>query len=64
MIATLLRLFALRPFLTLGILGFPIILLVAVGLLTIFVLKFLVIVVLPIALIVWLVKRFRRPDTT
>lgn len=61
MIATLVRLFALRPFLTIGILGFPIVLLIALGLLTIFVLKFLVFVVLPVAAIVWLVRRLSRP---
>jgi hypothetical protein len=60
MIASLLRLFALRPLLTVGILGFPILLLVAVGLLTIFVLKILVFVVLPIALVVWVVRRLSR----
>jgi hypothetical protein len=60
MIASLLRLFALRPLLTVGILGFPILLLVAVGLLTIFVLKILVFVVLPIAMVVWVVRRLSR----
>lgn len=63
MIATLLRLFALRPFLTLGILGFPVLLLIAVGLITIFMVKLLVFVVLPVALVIWLVLRLRRPGT-
>ena len=61
MIAALLRLFALRPLLTVAILGFPILLLVAVGLFTILALKFLVFVVLPVALVVWLVRTLSRP---
>lgn len=61
MIAALLRLFALRPLLTVAILGFPILLLVAVGLFTILALKFLVFIVLPVALVVWLVRTLSRP---
>jgi hypothetical protein len=57
MIASILRLFALRPFLTMAILGIPIVLLIAIGLLTVMVLKFVVFVVLPIALIVWLFRK-------
>ncbi len=61
MIEALLRLFALRPFLTIAILGIPVIVLIAVGLFTILALKFLVLVVLPIVLVVWLVRRVLRP---
>jgi len=61
MIASLLRLFALRPFFTMAILGVPVILLIAVGLFTIVALKFLVFIVLPIALVVWLLRRVVRP---
>ena len=61
MIASLIRLFALRPFLTMGILGFPVLLLIALGLLTIFVLKILLFVVLPVAVLVWIWRRMRRP---
>ena len=61
MIASLLRLFALRPFFTMAILGFPVILLIAVGLFTIVALKFLVFIVLPIALVAWLLRRVVRP---
>ena len=57
MIASLLRLFALRPFLTMAILGIPIIVLIAVGLLTIVLMKVLLFVVLPIVAVVWLVRR-------
>jgi hypothetical protein len=60
MIAALLRLFALRPFLTMAILGIPVILLIAVGLFTIFALKFIVFIALPIALVVWLMRRVLR----
>jgi hypothetical protein len=68
MIASLLRLFALRPFLTIAILGVPVIVLIAVGLLTIILLKVLLFVVLPIALAVWLFRRVfgsaaRQPTT-
>ncbi|MEO7359922.1 MAG: hypothetical protein ABI120_06315 [Gemmatimonadaceae bacterium] len=57
MIATLLRLFALRPFLTMGILGFPVLLLIAVGLVTIFAFKALVFIVIPAAVVIWLVRK-------
>ena len=57
MLSSILKLFALRPILSLAILGFPIILLVAVGLLTIMALKFLIFVVVPVVVIVWVVKK-------
>lgn len=57
MLASILRLFALRPIFTAAIFGIPILILIAVGLFTIMALKFLVLVVLPIALIVWVVKK-------
>jgi hypothetical protein len=63
MIASILRLFLLRPLFSLAILGIPVIILVAVGLITIMALKFLVFVVLPICLIIWVVRKiFGRPD--
>lgn len=62
MISALLRLFALRPFLTLTLFGIPILILVVVGLLTIMALKLFIFIVLPIALIVWLVKKMKRGD--
>jgi len=63
MIAALLRLFALRPLLTMAILGFPIILLIVVGLFTILALKVLLFVVLPLALVIWLARKlFRASD--
>jgi type IV secretory pathway VirB3-like protein len=60
MITALLRLFALRPLLTLAIFGIPLIVLVAVGLFTILALKLLVFVVLPIVAVVWLYKKLSR----
>jgi hypothetical protein len=56
MIPALLRLFALRPLFTVAVLGFPLILLVIVGLLAIYAIKFLVFVLLPLALIIWLLR--------
>jgi uncharacterized membrane protein YqjE len=56
-IAALLRLLALRPLLTMGILGFPVLLLIAVGLFTIMALKVLVFVVLPAVIVIWLVRK-------
>lgn len=64
MLTMLLRLFALRPLLSMAILGIPVLMLVAVGLITIFALKVIVFVVLPILLVVWLVRRFSRRDNT
>ena len=63
MIGSLLRLFALRPFLTMAILGITVIVLIAVGLLTIVLVKLVVFVVLPIVLVVWVARRlFRREE--
>lgn len=60
MIAAILRLFALRPLFSIMILGFPLLLLVALGLFTIVVFKFVVFIVLPVALAVWLIRKRRR----
>lgn len=60
MIAALLRLFALRPLLTVAILGFPLILLVVVGLVAIFAFKFLVFLVLPVVLVIWLARKLLK----
>ena len=60
MIALLLRLFALRPLLSMAIFGIPVLALIAIGVVTIFALKVLIFIVLPILLIWWLVKRARR----
>jgi hypothetical protein len=57
MIAALARLFFLRPLFTMAVLGIPVMILIAVGLVTIYALKFLVFIVLPIALVVWVLRR-------
>jgi hypothetical protein len=61
MIAVILRLFALRPFLSLAIFGIPLVVLVVVGLFTILAIKFLIFVVLPVVLVVWLLRKVLRP---
>ena len=58
------RLFAPRPLSSMAILGIPLLVLIAVGLVTIFALKILVFVVFPILLVVWLVRRLMRRDST
>lgn len=60
MIVALLRLFALRPLLTLALFGIPIIVLVAVGLFAILALKLFFFVVLPVLVVVWLVRKVTR----
>lgn len=62
MLSSLLRLFAVRPLLGMAILGIPVVILIAVGLITIVALKFLVLVVLPIVLIVWVARRILGSD--
>lgn len=57
MLGAIVRLFALRPFLTLAVLGIPVFILIAVGLLTIMAAKFLVFVVLPIMLVIWVIRK-------
>ena len=63
MLSSIARLFFLRPFLTMAILGIPIVILVAVGLLTIMVLKFVVFVVLPIVAVIWVVRKVFGKDS-
>ena len=62
MLAMIFRLFALRPLLSMAILGIPVLLLVAVGLVTIFALKILLFVVFPIVLVIWLVRKLMRKN--
>ena len=64
MLSMIFRLFALRPLFSMAILGIPLLVLIAVGLVTIFALKILVFVVFPILLVVWLVRRLMRRDST
>jgi len=62
MLAGILRLFALRPFLTLAIFGIPVVILIAIGLFTVMALKFLVFIVLPIFLVVWILRKLFGAD--
>lgn len=63
MLGSLVRLFVLRPFLTMAILGIPVVILIAVGLLTIMALKFLIFVVAPILLVIWVVRKVFGKDS-
>jgi hypothetical protein len=61
MIASILRLFALRPLFSIMVFGFPLLLLAAVGFLTILAFKTLFLIVLPVVLVVWVVRRLMGP---
>lgn len=56
MIAALLRLFALRPLLTITIFGIPLLVLAVIGLIAVGLIKFLIFVVLPIVLVVCVLR--------
>lgn len=62
MIAAILRLFSLRPFLTLALFGIPVFILIAIGLFTVMALKFLVFIVLPIVVVVWILRKLFGGD--
>jgi hypothetical protein len=64
MLAGIARLFMLRPFLTMAILGIPVAILIAVGLFTIMALKFFVYIVLPIILVVWILRKLFGGDSS
>ncbi len=60
MIESLLRLLALRPLLTIAIMGIPLLVLIVIGLAAIMLFKLLLFVVLPVAIGVWLLRRIFR----
>ena len=60
MLASILRLFALRPLFSIMVFGFPLLLLAAVGLFAIVVFKALFFVVLPAVVVIWLVRKLLR----
>ena len=62
MLASLMRLLAVRPLLGTVILGFPILLVIGVGLFSIFLFKLVVFVILPIAICVWLFRKIFRAN--
>ncbi|GAC1514199.1 MAG: hypothetical protein NVS1B4_01300 [Gemmatimonadaceae bacterium] len=57
MLLALRRLFILRPLFTTAVVGFPLIALAAIGVVTIVALKAFVVIVLPIAVLTWLMYR-------
>ena len=57
MIGLFLRLFALRPLLSIAILGVPLLALIAIGLFTVVVFKLFIFVILPIILVVWIGRK-------
>ena len=60
MLTAFARLFALRPLLSMAILGVPVLTLVAIGFFALWAVKLLFFVVLPIVLVVWLVRKMTR----
>jgi hypothetical protein len=61
MLASPLRLAALRPLLGAAIFGIPVLVLIALGLAAVWLLRCVLYVVLPIAVVVWLVRKLRQP---
>lgn len=62
MIASLLRLLALRPLLGMAVLGVPVIVLLAVGLITVFAVKAMIALLVPalvVVAVIWLIRRSR-----
>lgn len=64
MIASILRLFALRPLFSIMIFGFPLLLLAVVGLVTIVALKGVLFIVLPALVVAWVVRRLIRSGSS
>ena len=60
MIDSILRLFALRPLLTIAIMGIPLLVLIVIGLAAVLFLKLFIFIILPIAAVVWLMRRVFR----
>jgi len=63
MLASVLRLLALRPFLGMAILGVPVIALIAIGLMAVLAVKLFVALIIPTILVVaaiWLIRRMTR----
>jgi hypothetical protein len=64
MLSAFARLFALRPLLSMAILGVPVLTLIAIGFAALWLVKLLFFVVLPIGLVIWLVRKFTRRSPT
>ena len=63
MLSAFARLFALRPLLSMAILGVPVFTLVVIGFFALWFLKILFFVVLPIGIVIWLVRKFMRRES-
>lgn len=63
MLSAFAQLFALRPLLSMAILGVPVVTLIVIGFFAIWAVKLLFFVVLPIVLVVWLVRKFSRSQS-
>jgi hypothetical protein len=61
MLSAFAKLFAIRPLLSMAILGVPVLTLIAIGFFALWAFKILIFVVLPIVLVVWLIRRITRP---
>jgi hypothetical protein len=59
-LAQILKLFALRPLLSMAIFGIPILTLIVIGLFAVAILKFLLVVALPLGLVYLFVRWMRR----
>lgn len=62
MIAALLRLLALRPLFGMAVLGVPVVVLIAIGLVTVFAVKAVMALLVPalvVIAVIWLVRRLR-----
>jgi antibiotic biosynthesis monooxygenase (ABM) superfamily enzyme len=63
MIASLLRLVALRPFLGMAILGVPVLVLIVLGLMTVVAFKVIAALIIPVSVVllaIWLFRRMKR----
>lgn len=60
MLSAFARLFALRPLFSMAILGVPVLTLVVIGFFALWALKLLFFVVLPVAVVVWMIRKFTR----
>lgn len=62
MLSTFAKLFALRPILSMAILGVPIMTLIVIGFFALWFVKILFFVVLPVALVIWLVRKVMKKE--
>ena len=62
MLSAFAKLFALRPILSMAILGVPVMTLIVIGFFALWFLKILFFLVLPVALVIWLVRKVMKKD--